>query len=92
MSVILSVGLAILFGCGNEEQGFPNPLQIDPLQIEILTEQEETPSSEGSVTGQILFVDSEERVRAYALSSSEYVTFQGSSKRTWGEDLSIFLD
>jgi hypothetical protein len=84
---VLSAALIILLGCGDEEQGFPNP-----LQIEILTAEEEESSSQGSVTGQIIFADEEEQIRAYPLSSNEYVTFQGSSKRVPGKDLVVFVD
>lgn len=86
--IILRLTLIILLmGCGDEEQGFPNP-----LQIEFLTEEEEESSPRGSITGQIIFTDNEGQIRAYALSSSEYVVFQGSSKRVSGKDLVVFVD
>jgi hypothetical protein len=85
--IILSAALIILVGCGDEEQGFPNP-----LQIEILAEEEEESSPGGSITGQILFTDNEGQIRAYVLSSDEYVIFQGSSGKVSGKDLAVFVD
>ena len=91
--IIFSAILIILPGCGDEEQGLPNPLQIDPVQIEILTsEEEESPPGKGSITGQIIFTDNNSQIKAHALSSNEYVIFQGSSKRTSGTDLAVFVD
>jgi regulation of enolase protein 1 (concanavalin A-like superfamily) len=90
---IFSAILIILLGCGDEEQVFPNPLQIDPLQIEILTsEEEESSPDKGSITGQIVFTDNNGQIQAHALSSNEYVIFQGASKRISGTDLAVFVD
>ncbi len=88
--IILSVVLIVLVGCGDEEQGFPNP-----LQIEFLTEEEEAAaesSPRGSVTGRIIFTDKEDQIRAHALSSNEYVVFEGSSIKVSGKDLAVFVD
>jgi hypothetical protein len=91
--ITLSVVLIILVGCGDEEQGFSNPLQIElsTLQIELLTEKEES-SPKGSITGRIIFTDKENQIRAHALSSNEYVIFQGSSAKDLGKDLVVFVD
>ncbi len=91
---IVIVTLAILVGCG-EEQGFPNPLQIKILTTD--EEEEETEETEelspvGSVTGRILFADSSGEIRAHALSSNEYVTLEGTTKRVSGKDLAVFVN
>ena len=85
--IILSATLIILPGCGDEEQGFPNP-----LQIEILTSEEEELPPKGSVTGQIIFTDNQGQIQAHALSSNEYVIFQGSSEKVSGTDLVVSVD
>ncbi len=90
--IILGLVFIILSGCSDAEQGFPNPLQIDPLQIEILTEEEEESSPVGSITGRILFTDNDGQVRAHALSSNEYVIFQESSEKISGKSLILFVD
>lgn len=83
--IILGVILIILVGCGDED--FPNP-----LQVELLTEEEDGSFPMGSVTGRIIFADKEGQVQAHALSSNEYVILQGSSAKISGKDLAIFVD
>jgi hypothetical protein len=91
--IILSVALIILVGCGDEEQGFPNPLQIEVLTGEEKeSSKEEESSPGGSVTGRVLFTDDDSQIRAYALSSNEYVIFEGLSKKVSGKDLVVFVD
>ena len=86
-SIILGLILIILLGCSDEEQGFPNP-----LQIEILPEEEEESSPVGSITGRILFTDNDGQVKAHALSSNEYVILQESSEKISGKNLVLFVD
>ncbi|MFC1719479.1 hypothetical protein ACFL6S_37865, partial [Candidatus Poribacteria bacterium] len=63
------------------------------LQIEIVASEEEESSPDmGSVTGQIAFTDSEGQIQAHALSSDEYVIFQGASEKVSGTDLAVFVD
>ena len=87
---ILGVILFTILGCGDEEQGFPNPLQIEISTKE--EEAEEESPSKGSVTGRIIFADKEGQIRARPLSSNEYVIFQDSSKKVSGKDLVAFVD
>ena len=92
--IISSMALIILAGCADEEQGPSEPLQIEipTLQIEVLTEEEEESSPGGSITGRIVFTDKDNQIRAYALSSNEYVISQGTSSRISGKDLAVFVD
>jgi hypothetical protein len=92
--IILSVVLTILAGCGDEEQGPSEPLQIEipTLQIEVLTEETEESSPGGSITGRIVFTGEDGQIRAYALSSNEYVISQGTSAKISGKDLAVFVD
>ncbi len=96
--VILSVTLIILAGCGDEDQGIPNPLQIEILmtgedeEIETPIVAEEESSPVGSITGRVLFTDSDNQVQAYALSSNEYVIYQGTSRKVPGKNIALFVD
>ena len=83
--IILSVFLIVLVGCGDGE--VPNP-----LQVELLTEEEDGSLPMGSITGRIVFTDNEGQVQAHALSSNEYVILQGSLTRTSGKALSVSVD
>ncbi len=86
--ILFSATFIIFSGCGDAEQGFPNPLQIEI----VASEEEELSPDKGSITGQIVFTDDKSRIQAHALSSNEYVIFQGSSNKVSGTDLAVFVD
>ena len=96
MPVILSAALIILAGCGDEDQEFPNPLQIEVSMLEGETETASMPEEElptvGNITGRIIFTDSDNQIQAYALSSNEYVILQGSTTKVSGKKISLFVD
>jgi hypothetical protein len=98
ISVILGMLIIILAGCGDEEgedQGIQNPLVVpNPLQIEIsmVGDEEEELAPVGSITGRILFTDSDGQIQAYPLASYEYVIPEGTSRKVSGKNLTLFVD